>query len=345
MKQSTLPLNEFLDQSGVIIDVRSPGEFDQGHLPNAQNLPLFTNDERAIVGTLYKQVGHDEAYMEGLRIVGPKLAYLVESAKKWTNGKLAKVHCWRGGMRSQALTQLLNWSGIRTITLEGGYKAYRNWALKQTKSPRKIVILGGLTGSGKTHILHALKKKGEQILDLEDLACHKGSAYGRMYERKAPSNEQFENDLAWIYSQSNPNKTLWIEDESQRVGNCFIPHDLYQQMQNAPLIQICRPKEERIALLKKDYSKHSKTPIIQATLRIQKRLGSERCKHLIQAIKEDKASDAIILALEYYDKSYQASLKRRTNVQKSINAHGWNEDTWADALIEETKNKAATTFH
>ena len=190
------PVEEFLDKAQTlpIIDVRSPGEYQHAHIPGAISIPLFDNDERAQVGTKYKNAGKDSAVLLGLSLVGPKLADFVKQSKKLNpQGKEVLVHCWRGGMRSSSFAWLLDTAGLTASTLVGGYKAYRNTVLSAFSEPHNLIILGGKTGSGKTDILKELARQGEQIIDLEGLANHKGSTYGAIGQAPQPATEQFEN--------------------------------------------------------------------------------------------------------------------------------------------------------
>jgi len=203
-----LSVDDFLKEAAhlPVIDVRSPGEYDHAHIPHAINIPLFDNEERAKVGTRYKQVGKDSAVLLGLELVGPKLADFVKKARRLNlTGQEVLVHCWRGGMRSGSFAWLLNTAGIKARTLEGGYKAYRSQVLAAFAEPARM-IYGGKTGSGKTEILHELAKQGEQVIDLEALANHKGSSYGAIGQEPQPSSEQFENKLfaVWRKTRSSP---------------------------------------------------------------------------------------------------------------------------------------------
>ena len=184
-----------MSQNVPLLDVRSPAEFEQGHIPGAINVALFTNEERARVGTIYKTQGKDEAVLEGLRIVGPKMASIVEQALELAPERKLKVHCWRGGMRSGSVGWLLRQAGFSVEVLNGGYKAYRQKVLQELANPFNFVVVGGPTGSGKTHVLKALQNSGEQVIDLEGLAHHRGSAFGHMGLEEQPSSEYFENLL------------------------------------------------------------------------------------------------------------------------------------------------------
>jgi len=179
-----------------LIDVRSPGEYEKGHILQARNIALFSNDERAAVGTTYVQVSREKAIELGYKYVTPKLQDFIDESTALAPNYEIVVHCWRGGMRSKAFAQHLHDNGFKKVyVIKGGYKAYRNYILKFFAQPFKLYILGGYTGSGKTHILHEIEKNGEQVIDLEFLAHHKGSAFGAINEPQQPTVEHFENQL------------------------------------------------------------------------------------------------------------------------------------------------------
>lgn len=309
---TALKLHDFLSMPGTILDVRSPAEFSQGRIPGSISFPLFSNEERALIGTLYKQQGKDQAVHKGLEIVGPKLAEFVTQARQSVKG-VAKVHCWRGGMRSASLAWLLNTAGVEAVTLAGGYKSYRRWALSllDTCHPN-ICLIGGLTGSGKTRKLHMLRDQGEQILDLEALACHRGSSFGSLGQSHQPTNEQFENEIALELSKMDPSRTLWIEDESRMIGRCKVPDTLFSQMRSSPLYIIDCPLEERLHHLMQDYTSESKDSLIECTRRLQNRIGGAKTEEIVKLIENDNLADAIKETLTYYDKAYKFSLSKRT---------------------------------
>lgn len=336
MNSKTCKLDEFLAAPGTIIDVRTPAEFLQGKICDAINIPLFSNEERAKVGTVYKKVGKEAAIQLGLKIVGPKLADLVITAKKQT--MIAKVYCWRGGMRSSSFAWLLNLSGMETITLNGGYKTFRRWVLSFLKqlpaSKWQIQVLGGMTGCGKTDILQEFKRKGAQVIDLEGIACHKGSSFGKLGIAEAqPSNEQFENEIALQWSKFDSNKPIWVEDESRLVGTCKIPNELFKLMKEAPLYFIEKPIEERLDKLCQDYSMRDDGALITAVERISKRLGKERAKQVIDLILIGQMRQAVRLVLDYYDPAYLYSIRDRN--LKKINAHSLSIEEWAHILLND----------
>jgi tRNA 2-selenouridine synthase len=295
-----------------LMDVRAPAEFEQGHIPGAHSLPIFSNEERAQVGTTYKQQGHDAAVLLGFDITGPKWSGFVQQALQHAPAKKIAVHCWRGGMRSGAMAWALDFSGFDVYLLEGGYKAYRNRVLAQFEKEYSLQLIGGMTGSGKTALLQALGKKGEQIIDLEDIAQHHGSTYGSMNCLVQPTQEQFENNLAYRLSVLDPERKIWMEDESSMIGRCLIPRPLWKQMRNAAFVAISIPFEERVQALVAEYGCLDKTFLIECTERIWKRLGPEQTQHAVLAIQEDRMSDFVQLVLRYYDKTYTTGLQSRS---------------------------------
>lgn len=335
-----LSLEEFLKTPGTYLDVRSPGEFMQGRIPGAINLALFSDEERANIGTAYKQQGKEQAISLGLNIAGPKLGNFVEQAKTYCQTGLGKVYCWRGGMRSSAMKWLLGFSGIPAVTLQGGYKTFRRWVLKQFSHPYSFVVIGGLTGCGKTETLQALKKLGEQVLDLEMLAHHRGSSYGKYGEELQPSTEQFENEIALCLAAFHCERPIWIEDENRLIGTCAIPDSLFKSMHAAPLFVIERPLEERLTRLLRDYSEAAPDELIKATKKISKRLGSQRTKEIVEAIKEGRFSDAIIHVLKYYDAAYAFSLSKRSQPVEHLKTHCLSSmDTAAQLLKRYSHHK------
>ncbi|MEM8502501.1 MAG: tRNA 2-selenouridine(34) synthase MnmH [Cyanobacteria bacterium P01_D01_bin.1] len=319
---SQVPIDDFLAAAGPILDVRSPGEFEQGHIPGATSFPLFTNEERAKVGTCYKQQSREQAIELGLNFVGPKLGEFVRQAKGLAPGGTVRIHCWRGGMRSGAIAWLLDLAGFNTITLEGGYKAFRQWVRSTLATPKKIVLLGGMTGTAKTDILHALKTTGEQVLDLEGHANHRGSSFGALCLPPQPSTEQFENILATQWQQFVADRPIWIEAESRRVGACRIPVELFDQMETAPALEVTRPVSERVALLVEIYGQAAPADLIAATERIRKRLGGKRTQDAIAAIKSGDLATAVSITLDYYDRTYRYGLEQRDQAVPEIDITG-----------------------
>lgn len=307
-----LALSDFLDQALhlPVVDVRSPAEFVQGRVPGAVNLPLFSDAERAEIGTAYVRQGRQPAVLLGLATVGPRLAELgselLRIASK-TDGRLL-IHCWRGGMRSASMSWLAEQVGCRPAILAGGYKTFRHWALDAFADPRPVRVVAGLTGSGKTSVLRALAALGESVIDLEGLACHKGSAFGALGEHPQPSQEQFENELALAWHRSPPDRPVWIEDESRNIGRRFLPSAFWQAKQEGAFAVLSLPESARLSHLVDIYGSHPPQTLETVIRSIQKRLGGLRTSQAIDALLSGDLASACRIVLAYYDRAYQQSL-------------------------------------
>jgi len=308
-----LPPGTFLERSKSVpvIDVRAPKEFRQGHIPGAISLPLFDDHERAIVGTTYTRTGRDEALIKGLEIVGPKLPAMAGKAKEYAIAGELLVHCWRGGMRSEAMAWLFRFSGIKTSVLEGGYRAYRHYIREELQAGPPIIILGGMTGSGKTEILQHLSSLSEQVIDLECLANHKGSAFGSLGQPDQPTTEQFENDLASQWLALDHQKPVWVEDESRNIGKVIIPEPVFLKMMAAHLVYIDVPFDIRVQRLTEEYGSFATGDLIELIRKIGRRMGGDQANAAIQALQKGNISDAVAIVLHYYDKSYRYGLSKR----------------------------------
>jgi tRNA 2-selenouridine synthase len=302
----------------TVLDVRSPGEYSHAHIPGAFSLSLFTDEERKVVGTTYKQQSREDAIKVGLDYFGPKMRRMVEEveaivSERQDKSKTVLVHCWRGGMRSAGVAWLLDLYGFKVYTLAGGYKAYRNWALHQFNKSYPFVILGGYTGSGKTMVLKELQHKGETIIDLEQLASHKGSAFGALGMPDQPSQEMFDNLLASELRKlmrSDPDR-IWLEDESQRIGLTNLPKAFWDGMRKVPVYFLDVPFETRLDYITQEYGKSKKEELVNAVIRIQKRLGGLDTKNAINYLLEDNHKEAFRILLKYYDKYYNKALHAR----------------------------------
>ena len=317
-----------------VVDVRSEGEFETGHIKHAINIPLLNNTERIAVGTDYKQKGQYEAIKTGFRLVGPRLLGIIETTEKVTTSKEIIVHCWRGGMRSSNFCQFVSMVGVKTHQLKGGYKTYRHEALQSFKKPFQFVIIGGCTGSGKSEILRALAKQGEQIIDLEKLANHKGSAFGGLMQPPQPTTEQFQNDLFEEILKLDVRKPIWIEDESIAVGKIFLPNDFWQTMCTSPVVEVELDKSARIDRLVHEYGGADKKEFLEAMERITKRLGGQHFKAAKEKLLQNDMAATIDILLTYYDKAYLNGLeKKKHRIKTTMEWNGKDVDTFVNDLM------------
>jgi tRNA 2-selenouridine synthase len=308
-----------LAESHKVFDVRSEGEYAQAHIPGAHSLPLFTDEERKVVGTAYKQQGRQPAIKIGLDYYGGKMRKMVEEVEDVLQSSKKKgakednvvlVHCWRGGMRSAGVAWLLDLYGFKVYTLAGGYKAFRGWVLGQFEKQYPIRILGGYTGSGKTIVLHEIAKR-QHVIDLEGIAHHKGSAFGALGQPPQPRPEMFENVLALQLHAVPEGEPIWVEDESRRIGDINLPQQLWNNMRQAPLYFLDIPFEARLDYLVEEYGKHKQEALINSIVRIQKRLGGQNTKNAIGYLLEKNIKECFRILLAYYDKFYSHGLQDR----------------------------------
>jgi tRNA 2-selenouridine synthase len=302
-----------------MVDVRSPAEFAKGHIPGAVNIPIFSDLERAKVGTVYKQQSRDEAIALGLEIVGPKMAAFAENAKNLaTNGRL-NIYCWRGGMRSEKMAWLFETVGLATKVLHSGYKAYRSFLHQSFQKINNLIVIQGPTGSGKTMILHALKEAGEQVIDLEGLANHKGSAFGSLGQREQPTTQQFQNDILAVLLSFDLDKPIWIESESLTIGRVYLPEELWEKMNEATVLAIDIPREARIEHIVEQYGKFSVEELSSKIIQLRQNMGSENVDATIKLIEQGDLPAAVNILLNYYDKSYgYSATKYKVNEPTAI---------------------------
>jgi tRNA 2-selenouridine synthase len=364
-----------------VIDVRSPGEYKHAHIPGAYSLPLFTDEERKVVGTTYKQQSREAAIKIGLDFFGPKMKGMVLAVEELIHSRIPKgirnqelgigdehsnnsepdfelpttdyrllLYCWRGGMRSAAIAWLLDLYGFKVYTLAGGYKSFRRQALAIFDKPYSFRLIGGFTGSGKTELLNALKEKGEKVIDLEAIARHKGSAFGSIGMPEQPSQEMFENlvalelknmncELSIVNSESEESAALgkfsktaecadspltihhspiWLEDESQRIGQVNIPNGLWKTMRRSPVFFVDIPFDERLDHISSEYGTLDKQRMIDAITRIREKLGGLNAKMAIQYLEEENTIESFRILLKYYDKFYLKALHNREDIHSLL---------------------------
>ena len=308
----SLTVDAFLAAGGPLVDVRSPGEFDQGHIPQAINLPLFSDGQRAQVGICYKQQGRQAAVLLGLALVGPRLQELAQGLSALAQpGQPLRLHCWRGGMRSSSMAWLASSLELPVVLLDGGYKAFRRWVLASFERPLPLLLVAGRTGTGKTDLLQALAQRGQAVVDLEGLANHRGSSFGGLGMAPQPSSEHYENLLAAALLALQGCSPIWLEAESAQVGRCRIPGALWRQMGEAPAIEIQRSQQERVGQLVATYGPHGQEALGAAIARISRRLGPQRSAAALAAIDSSDWAGACAQMLDYYDRCYDHELTQR----------------------------------
>jgi tRNA 2-selenouridine synthase len=332
MKAEGLDVNEYLDLSAsqLVIDVRSPVEYDKGHIPGAVNIPLFEDVERAEIGTLYKLKGKEEAVMRGLEIVSPKLTHFIREAKQNTQSNNVYVYCFRGGMRSNSFGWLLNTAGLNARILNGGYKAYRNHVLKNFEREYKLILLGGPTGSGKTELLQELKKH-MQVIDLEKLANHKGSAFGSIGQEAQLPQQLFENNLHIELEKQDTSKFILLEDESMSIGYNKIPYPFWLQMKRAPIIKINVPFELRVKRLVNDYGTAPVEQLKKSVKNISSQIGPDNAKKCLELLDHGGLAEVAAITLGYYDRAYEYNHFKR-NYQNIISIDTDTDDLGINTL-------------
>jgi tRNA 2-selenouridine synthase len=319
-----------------VIDVRSPNEFQHAHIPGAYSLPLFSDEQRKIIGTSYKHESRQAAVTIGLEYFSEAMKSIYDDVgrilkiRNESNDSIKHpvlVHCWRGGMRSGAIAWLLSLYGLKVYTLQGGYKSFRKWVLEKFEEQYNLNILGGFTGSGKTMLLQEMKQNGYNVINLEALANHKGSAFGSLGEKEQPGQEMFENLFALELHKvskegynskaymKNCSDEIWIEDESPHIGTAGIPKTFWSQMRTAPLYFLDIPFEERLKFIVNNYGQFNKEELINSIARIQKRLGGLETKNAINFLRENNFKEGFAILLRYYDKLYQKSLHNRESLE------------------------------
>ncbi|MFN0032133.1 MAG: tRNA 2-selenouridine(34) synthase MnmH [Flavobacteriales bacterium] len=294
----------------LILDVRSPGEYKQGHVPGAVNLPLLNNEERHMVGITYKQEGNHAAVRKGFELVGHRFASFIDQARALAGNGDMLVYCWRGGLRSTVMQWLLHTSGCRVSRLHGGYKAFRKLVLDEFRIPHRLIILAGKTGVGKTEVLLCMQEMGQAVIDLEALASHKGSAFGGLGMGEQPSCEHFENMLA-LQLHSFSEKQIWLESESRSIGKVKIPDGVYENMCTSPTIVLERDEDLRIQRILNEYSHFDKALLDEKTQLISKKMGYDQVKLATQWLAEDNFREWVRILFKYYDKTYLYGLSLR----------------------------------
>ncbi|HPS56717.1 MAG TPA: tRNA 2-selenouridine(34) synthase MnmH [Spirochaetota bacterium] len=328
---SEITYEESLDlDNPLYIDVRSPAEYAEDHIPGAINLPIFDNEERREIGTLYKMVSREDAVKRGTEIGGKRVGAIIDSIMSH-GGREIVIYCARGGMRSGSVASLVNSLGIKTWRIRDGYRAYRSFVsgyLESLVIKPQLFVLQGLTGAGKTEILGFI----ENSIDLEAMAGHRSSLFGGI-GLKQNSQKAFETLLAGRLHELDESDYAVIEGESKKIGNLHIPENVFMQMRSAPVIYIDTPIERRVAIIKKEYARfNDHDRIMGIVLSLTKRLGQKKTDELAELYKNGRIDEFIeMLLVDYYDNLYRYTLDRFNYVAVIKNS---NSETAAAEVVK-----------
>jgi tRNA 2-selenouridine synthase len=311
-----LAATKFLETAADLpmLDVRSPAEYISGHIPGARSFPLFSDEERAVIGTIYKQEGREPAIKKGLEITGPNMARFIKEAESFGSEKVT-MYCWRGGMRSGSMAWLLEQYGIKVRLLEGGYKAYRRAMADFFERDLPLRVITGYTGSKKTALLHILEDHGEQVIDLEGIAGHQGSSFGnKLCDKEQPTTEHFQNLIFETFRRMDLSRPVWIEDENMRVGRVNMMENLFRRKNQSPHFLLTASREQRLEFLVDEYGKVDKEKLVEATMAIAKKLGKNQAKEAVEYIRQGEMKAAAAIILPYYDARYDNSISRKVHL-------------------------------
>lgn len=296
----------------LLVDVRSPAEYDEDHLPGSVNLPVLTNKQRERVGTLYNQQSTFEARRIGAGLICENVPQILETLERHhTGGQPVVVYCWRGGLRSRSLAVILDHIGYPTHRLEGGYKQYRRHVhrfLTESRWESPLIGLYGLTGSGKTRLLAELEARGASVLDLEAAAGHRGSAFGNLGLGPQPSQKAFENRIYQQIHGARP--PLFTEGESRMIGGRKIPDSLFEALTAPPRIRVETDRDRRVQNIARHYAREDALRELNGDLgNLKERLGGDTVYHLRRNLEAGRFERVIRrLLVDYYDPAYRRSM-------------------------------------
>ena len=300
------------------IDVRCPREYKKGHYTDSINIPIFSDDEYQELGRIYRKEGNTVASQLGYKYALNSKSRILGSMRKLNKNNFI-IYCARGGMRSKGFQAIVNQEGYKTSRIKRGYKEIREQVLNSFKEKRVIVIIAGSTGTGKTTIINIMNKCGHNIIDLEKLANHRGSAFGDLGIAKQASQQQFENDLSYFWTQTDPNRDVFIESESRKIGKVSIPEGIWAQMIKALYLKIDMGIDRRVENLVKDYGEYPKIDLERRIHQISRKLGGQNVKAAINLLESNSLYDLCRFLLEnYYDKMYRVAYDRRNSKKEEI---------------------------
>jgi tRNA 2-selenouridine synthase len=338
----TVTFHPDLLDSHCIVDARTPLEFAEDHLPGAINVPLLTNEERVEIGTLYKQQGPHQARIRGLELTAARFPGIVAEISAAASGRPILVYCWRGGLRSKTIASILELTGFPVKQLIGGYKAFRNHVstcFEEFKPNGPLVVLHGMTGIGKTTILQILADRGESTVDLEGIACHRGSAFGSLgLTQEHLTQKRFETLLWDTFRKMPQGKTIYLEGESRRIGQMTLPGNLYDVMGESIKVWCTASIETRVRRLTEEYGlREYEAGLTEALLRIKKRLGGEKYAETAGYLERWEMEPFMTeLIVSYYDKLYYKVREWKEDFALSLE----DFDAAADELVQEVQRLA-----
>jgi tRNA 2-selenouridine synthase len=314
---------ESLLDSHLLVDVRTPLEFEEDHIPGAVNVPLLSNEERVEVGMLYKQSGPHAARQRGLELTAPRFPLIVGEIASAASGRPVLVYCWRGGLRSRTVTCILELTGYNVVQLQGGYKTYRNHVVSYFENftpPGPLVVIHGLTGIGKTRFIHGIRGGKYTVIDLEGLACHRGSAFGGLGLSQCSSQKWFESILWDALRKSPAGRPVILEGESRRIGGISIPGNMYEVMKDATKVWCTASLETRVDRLIDEYGREEYREGMACALeRISRKLGGEKYREISVYLENWELRPFMTELLNsYYDKVYYKTKDWQENVTISL---------------------------
>ena len=333
----TAPFHASFLDSHCLVDVRTPLEYDEDHIPGAINVPLLTNEERVEIGTLYKQTGPHEARVRGLELTSHRFPAMVAAIAAAAGDRPLLVYCWRGGLRSKTVASILELTGFRAVQLQGGYKAFRNHVIASFKPFRPhgpLVVLHGMTGIGKTSFLLGLKESGFPVVDLEGIACHRGSAFGELGLTQDLSQKRFETLLWDAFRTIPPGKPVIVEGESKRIGKVSLPGNMYDVMRESIKVWCEASLTTRVRRLTEEYGRPEyRNEMNTALLRLKKRLGGDKYAEIAGYLSRWEMEPFMTeLMRHYYDKVYYKTRDWKEDFTISLEDHGKAEHELAEFL-------------
>ncbi len=304
-------ITELLGLTDVaLVDTRSEGEYNADTIPGSVNIPLLSNEERKRVGICYKNEGPEPAKRLGLEIVSPKLIWMVNAYDQIVNNRKLVVFCWRGGLRSKFTASLLSAMGFDAYRLIGGYKAYRRYVYNYLNCdvlPHRAIVLYGLTGVGKTTVIRSLMKKGIPAVDLEGIAKHRGSVFGKIGLPPSPTQKKFESMIVDSLARCEDKGYFIIECESRRIGNLIVPDSVMNSMKFAHRILMYAPLEVRVRRILREYDVGAGNiaALQESVCHLKKKLGGAKVKELVTGLADGKVEEVFRYLIErYYDSLY-----------------------------------------